>query len=252
MSVSASFKLPSQDTLVANLQLFASTSDPISRILSASKTGIFIHPDGRTDDLGKVRLSQPQAGLLYHLASLCPKPLSFEVGFGMGSTAGVITASRAAAGQPFEHIAFDPYGLPDGRGKVVASYLEQVFSGHFKLIKKRSEVGLATMLDKHGPHCAGFIHIDGSHHYENIMADFVLAELLCCNGGYIVFDDAMFPAIETVLNYIASNRPDFELSHLPVHNTSVLKRIGPDLRGWSDFKPFLVPQRSDWEPRASK
>ena len=78
------------------------------------------------------------------------------------------------------------------------------------------------------------------------MTDFVLADKLCSEGGYIVLDDAWFPAIETVINYVKVNRPDYAVAHLAVPNCSVLKKLGPDTRAWDAFKPFDVPQRENW------
>jgi hypothetical protein len=111
---------------------------------------------------------------------------------------------------------------------------------------KPSEVGLGLLLDRRGPGTAGLIFIDGGHRFENVMADFVLADQLCCVGGYIVLDDAWFPAIETVVNYVKSNRPDYAVAHIAVPNCTVLKKLTPDARPWDSFKPFEVPQREDW------
>ncbi len=160
----------------------------------------------------------------------------------------MILSVRSLVASPFEHIIYDPWGLPDGRGQVVQAYLESYFGSQFRLRRKPSQIGLAQLLDERGPGTVGLAFIDGSHHYEGVMADFLLADMLCCEGGFIVFDDAWFPAIETVLSYVEANRPDYSITHLAVDNTSVLKRIGRDQRDWSAFKPFPVPARSDWTP----
>jgi hypothetical protein len=92
------------------------------------------------------------------------------------------------------------------------------------------------------------IFIDGGHRFEQVMTDFVLADLLCCRGGTIVLDDACYPAIETVINYVTSNRPDYAVAHLAVAKTTVLRKVAADGRAWNSFTPFEVPQRSDWTP----
>ena len=237
---------PSQKELVASLHGLAQKEEAIARSLSALKTGTFRHPDGRVDQLGDVRVSVEQAGLIAHLAALCPTDLSIEVGFGMGSSAAIILGSRRLAGKPFSHLIFDPYGLPDGSGQVVQAYLQDRFPRGFRRVLKASEIGLAALIDRRGPAIAGFIFIDGGHRFENVMADFVLADQLCCEGGYVVLDDAWFPAIETVVNYVRANRPDYAVAHLAVPNCTVLKKIGRDERAWDAFKPFQVPQREDW------
>lgn len=240
--------LPSEHELIAEVKALAPKEEAIALTLEALAKGTFRHPDGRTDDLQTVRLQPGQVGLLAHLARACPKPLSIEIGFGMGSSASVILGARRLAGKPFAHLIFDPFGLPSGRGKIVQSYLQARFPKAFRRIMKRSEIGLGGLVAKVGRSAAGLIFVDGGHRFENAMTDFVLADLLCCPGGTIVYDDARYPAIETVINYVISNRPDYAVAHLVVANTTVLKKIGPDERGWDSFKPFEVPQRKDWTP----
>jgi hypothetical protein len=240
--------LPSEDELVSQVKALAAKEEAIALTLDAIETGVFRHPDGRTDDLQTVRLQPGEVGLLAYLASACPKPLSVEIGFGMGSSAAVILGARRLAGTPFAHLIFDPFGLPGGRGKVVQAYLQARFPKSFRRLMKRSEIGLGALIEKVGRGAAGLIFIDGGHRFENAMTDFVLADLLCCPGGYIVYDDALYPAIKTVINYVIANRPDYAVAQLAVANTAVLKKIGPDSRTWDAFKPFDVPQREDWTP----
>jgi hypothetical protein len=107
---------------------------------------------------------------------------------------------------------------------------------------------MAALFDANGRDAAGLIFIDGGHRFEQVMTDFVLADLLCCQGGTIVFDDACYPAIETVINYVKSNRPDYAVAHLALPKTTVLRKITRDGRAWNRFTPFEVPQRYDWTP----
>jgi hypothetical protein len=242
--------LPKTADLLASLSELAERVEPISRCKVALETGQFTHPDGRTEDLGLERLGLEQAALLSHLCRRCPSPLSLEVGFGMGSSAAIILGTRSAFSECFEHLIYDPYGLPNGRGSVVQSYLEAHFGERFQRIRTASEIALGQLLNERGRGCAGLVFIDGGHHFENVMTDFVLADKLCCESGYIMFDDTWFPAIESVINYVRANRPDYAVAHWPVGNASVLRKLCPDSRPWSSFKPFEVPNRFDWEPIA--
>jgi uncharacterized protein YjbI with pentapeptide repeats len=244
--------LPSEEALVQELDQLAVQVDSIRRYLAAFKSGSFTHPDGRTDALQEVALDPRQAALIAYLAARCPSGLSAEVGFGMGSSAAVILGARRLSGEPFEHFIFDPYGLPGGRGRVVQAYLEGEFGAQFRRVEERSEVGLARLLGERGEGSVGFVFIDGAHHFENVMVDFALADLLCCRGGYIVFDDACFAAIETVVNYVKRNRPDYAVAHLPVAGTSVIQKVSSDERQWYAFTPFEVPARSDWNVKTTE
>ncbi|HLY05435.1 MAG TPA: class I SAM-dependent methyltransferase [Rhizomicrobium sp.] len=241
-SVDSRLAFPDEATLVANLVDLSRHADSIRRYLAALDAKHFVHPNGNSAPLD-VALSPPQAALLAWLAQRCPVPLSVEAGFGMGTSASVILGARGATGKPFEHLIFDPFPK---RGVLVQSYLEAEFGDRVRRCHERSETGLGRLLSERGQKCVGLAFIDGGHLFETVMTDFRLADLLCCDGGYIVFDDALLPAIETVINYVRCNRPDYALAHLAAPNTTVLKKIAPDAREWSSFVPFPVAQRENW------
>jgi predicted O-methyltransferase YrrM len=227
------------------------TSDAARRALRAVSDGVFQDPDGNQDPHQGVGLAPVQLALLAYLARNCTTGLTIDIGFGMGSSATIIMAARAAQGGTFEHIAFDPYGLPDGRGRIVQRYLETTFPSNFKRIALQSELGLARLITERGRDCCGLILIDGDHRFDQVITDFFLADKLCPVGGYIVFDDALYPAIETAVNFVATNRPDYEVSHLPVWNTSIARRVRREQPSWDMFKPFAVPQRTGWTAAAT-
>jgi len=242
-----SFVLPEQTTLLAELDSLAVRSDAVARGLAAIKSGFFTHPDGRTDELGDVSLFHSQLALLAHLAHIAPQGLSIEIGFGMGSSTAIILGVRALEGPDFQHLAFDPYGLPDNRGTIVQNYLETEFGDAFKRIYKRSEIGLAQLFDNAGAGSVGLIFIDGSHTFENVIVDFFWADALCCVGGYIIFDDADYPAIETAINYIEKNRPNYQIHRSAAVNTTILFKTADYEIPWYAFAPFEVAERKDWD-----
>lgn len=155
-------------------------------------------------------------------------------------------AARLDAGQQFEHVIFDPYGLGNNRGALVENYLKDYFGAHFQRIREPAAIGMARIWSERGPGCAGLIFIDGDHRFESVLTDFYFADRLCCVGGSIIFDDALYPAIESVVNYITENRPDYRVHHLVADNTTVAVRIDADRRQWNAFKPFDVPKREGW------
>ena len=125
-------------TAMTEEEIFAEATSVYDNYVEALETGTFHHPDGRTDELGMVRLVPSQAGMLAYLVAQSPKPLTVEVGFGMGSSAAIILGTRRVLGKPFAHLIFDPYGLSGGRGKVVESYLERRFPRGFRRVRERS------------------------------------------------------------------------------------------------------------------
>ena len=236
--------LPSRAELLASIHELADKVPDVARCLLTQSEGRFVHPDGRTDDLEGVHFKPSQLGLLSHLAQRCPTELSVEAGFGMGSSAMVILASRRSVGKSFEHFVFDPWGL--NRGNVVESYLSAEYPEQFKRIWEHSAVGLANLLKKRGAGCVGLSFVDGAHSFEHVIADFVLVDMLCCIDGYIVFDDVWFPPVEAAMNYIKSNRPDYAFEDVDAPNMAAFRKIGHDRRNWDSFVPFDVPDRTDW------
>ena len=244
----ARLELPSKGELIAIFEEAAARDEVLFRTRQALQTGRYVDADGREETLGNIRLTADQVGLLIWLSSRRKTALSVEVGFGMGSSAAAILAAARAHHAKFEHISFDPGGAGGAKSNVVAAYLLKTFPNEFSLRETYSQFGLGKLVEERGFESAALVFIDGDHHFENTMTDFVLSTHLCCVGGYIVLDDADYPAIEAVVNYVISNRPDFAVSH-SVSNTAVFRKIGNDERQWSDFRPFEIPNRSDWTSR---
>lgn len=246
--VTADFVLPSPGEMATELEELVAECDAARRCVEAVVKGCFSHPDGRSESLFDIRLPLAQLALLTHLGKKCPARLSIDIGFGMGTSATIIMAARRSMGARFEHLAFDPWGLPEGRGTLVQEYLDTEFAAQFRRCWKVSELGMPQLIDERGPGTAGLVFIDGFHTFEQVMVDFVMSDLLVAVGGYIVFDDAYFPAIEAVVEYIRRNRPDYAVSHLPVVNTSIAQKISATRPDWDAFRPFPVPARQGWTP----
>jgi predicted O-methyltransferase YrrM len=234
-------ELPSQQELI-NLFEEASVQDTaLLRTKQALATGRYVDSTGREVLVGELVLKEDQLGLLIWLGKQCKTHLSVEVGFGMGSSASAILSARRSNGRAFEHVVFDP--LP--ASEIIAADLHKMFPTELGLKRLPSELGLGQLVQERGYRSTALVFIDGSHHFENVMADFLLANHLCCEGGYIVFDDANAPAIESVINYIFANRPDYAVAQFGIR-TVVLHKIASDAREWNAFTPFSVPNRSDW------
>jgi hypothetical protein len=243
---------PSLEQLSEELRSLVGRSESAERCLSASVEGVFVHPDGSRDPLGNCRVAPVALALIAHLSRSNPTDISIDVGFGMGSSATMAMAARQDLGDTFTHYAFDPWGLSDdGKGEVVERYVIAEFGDSYRRVRKPSEIGLGQLLDERGAQCAGFIFIDGNHTFEQVITDFMLADGLCAVGGHILFDDAEFPAIEAAVEYIRANRDDYAVWHLPVANTSVIRKLSSEKPPWYRFRPFAVPQRVDWTPGKS-
>ena len=250
LGIKSTLKLPEKAELIYEFRLMSAHDDALVRCMNATLDGVFTHPDGRAEELVKIVLLPSQVALIAHLTAQAPGQLSIDIGFGMGTSATAIMAAKRATGTTtFEHIVFDPWGLNEGRGGVVEDYINNEFGANYRRVRKLSQIGMAQLYDERGPECAGLIFIDGGHTLENVMIDFHLSDMVCAVGGYIIFDDALFPAIETVVSYISKNRKNYDLSYLPKSNTAVLKKISSEAPNWDSYNPFLVSDRTNWTKR---
>jgi hypothetical protein len=242
--------LPPLETLAEDLRALATRSDAAARCLAASTTGTFVDRDGREDPLNMIRVSPAGLALVAHLSRCNPAKISIDIGFGMGGSVAMALAAQKDRGESFTHVSFDPFGLVQG-GAVVQTYLEGEFPDEFKRVWKSSQIGLSQLLDQQGPGCAGYVFVDGGHTFEQVMVDFSLSDQLCCVDGHIVFDDSYYPAIEGVIEYIRTNRPDYVVWDNPVPNTSVVRKVSYNYPSWDAFEPFTLPNRRRWTPLVS-
>ena len=156
-----------------------------------------------------------------------------------------MTSARRRAGHNFQHLVYDPFDVRKA-ARLIRPLLSAEFGAAFSLIKARSIIGLPRLYETIGAGKIDLIFIDGDHRFEAVMSDFAIADLLCATGGVIVFDDAAYPATEAVLAYVAANRPDYVITNAAEQNTALIQKIGTDKREWYHFRPFAVPDRSDW------
>ncbi|MGI9472624.1 MAG: class I SAM-dependent methyltransferase [Rubripirellula sp.] len=248
----ADWGIPATKELLEQMNDLADRQPALLFTLNALESGTFRDRHGRSDPLGSIRNPVEQIALLAWLARHCITELSIEIGFGMGMTANTILSGRIDAERPFRHFIYDPYGLPDQRGELVQVFLRETHGDAFQRIFSRSQFGIAELANAPDPPPCGLVYVDGDHQFEGVLADFFAADKLMPIGGFMVFDDASFPPVETVIHYVRNNRDDYEVSNLEIPNTAVLRRIDVDRREWDHFRPFEVVGRGDWIPTDRK
>ena len=193
----------------------------------------------------EMRLPVSSMAILAWLAARCRSAISVEIGFGQGASATAILAARRQAAHNFQHIVYDPFDVRKA-ARLVRPLLSAEFGAAFSLVKARSIIGLPRLYETIGAARIDLIFIDGDHRFEAVMSDFAIADLLCADGGVIVFDDAAYPATEALLGYISANRSDYAITSAVEQNTALIRKIGADKREWYHFRPFAIPDRSDW------
>ena len=163
--------IPSIEELLGNLKRLVTVEDAAARSFAAIKDGVFHHPDGRSDEVGRVRNPLRQIALTCWLAQRVQSALTVEVGFGMGSTASFFLSARRSAKQQFRHVVLDCYGL-NGGGTITQEFLIQEFGENFERQYRLSTVGLGMLIEECGECSTGLILIDGDHKFDGALADF--------------------------------------------------------------------------------
>jgi hypothetical protein len=165
-----------------------------------------------------------------------------EVGFGMGVSALMFAAYQADAG--FEHIAIDPYGLPDNATGKAERALARLAQGRVKVMREPSEYALPRLAMTGRIANLAFSLVDGSHLFDHALIDFFYLDRMTEAGGVLAVDDAASPAVATLLSFIEANRA-YQIRWLGA-NTALCLKLADDRRDWDHFRPFTVDTRRDW------
>lgn len=160
---------------------------------------------------------------------------SFEIGFAFGfSTIWILDALQ----EDGFHRAIDPFEESFYRG-VGLKQVERLHYAkeRFGWIADYSIHAMSEMIKQEQE--VDHIFIDGSHRFDDVVVDFVLADQILRCGGVLCFDDLWMPSVRTVISFITSNR-EYDLRHQPIKNMAALMKRAPDNRAWDHFKPFKV------------
>lgn len=103
-----------------------------------------------------------------------------------------------------EHIIIDPFQHTQWDGAGVR-LLEECEINFFRLIETKSEFALPKLLEENEGYF-DFIFIDGWHTFDHTLVDCFYSTRLLKVGGYLAIDDASFPSVGRVIDFI-SNYP---------------------------------------------
>jgi predicted O-methyltransferase YrrM len=170
---------------------------------------------------------------LYNLCLKVRPQRTLEIGFAEGfSTLYFLAAAKMNGGG--SHVAIDPFenfwhGI--GSQKVRQSDM----SSHFRFIEAKSVSALPLLASENSQY--DLIFIDGDHRYDSELADFVLADVLCPKGGYLLFHDIWMDSTKKLVSFIQRNRADYETEPTGV-NIAAFRKVGEDQRQWHYFVDF--------------
>ncbi len=153
-----------------------------------------------------------------------------ETGFAIGRSASHIMAATNS-----KHISIDPFqDYYDNSG---LKNIKKLGMDHLLDFRPDFSHNVLPQLHKEG-RTFEFIFIDGDHKFDGILVDFYFADLLCKQGGYLLFHDTWMRTTALVAAFIKKNRPDYEVVATPLRNFHLIKKVGKDERNGMHFKGF--------------
>jgi predicted O-methyltransferase YrrM len=213
-------------------------ADPFrSALLSMYRAKSMAGADGQQYAVDSITGIPPSQGMWFY-DTCCSSRASatLEIGFADGFSA-VFFLAAITANKSGQHIALDPFQRTDWHGIGLANVRAVGAESSFRLIDERSDRAATDLARQDSSF--DVIFIDGDHHLDDALVDFLYAPL-CKIEGLVILDDMGMKSIQTVVFFIHPNRPDFEVVATALPRTCVFRRIGDDLRQWDHFQPFTV------------
>jgi predicted O-methyltransferase YrrM len=218
--------------------------DPIFgyRLLSMYRGEPQLGADGALHPIDVTVKMTTKEGMWLHDLCVSVRPeTTLEVGMAYGFSTLYILAALAE-NQHGEHTAVDPFQVSTylgiGLGHAQASIRGKGMAAAFQLVEERSD--RAAIDFARAGRAFDVIFIDGNHRFDDVLVDFYLYAPLCTMGGHIVLHDTGMSSINTVANYLRTNRFDFEWVPTGVHNLGAFRKVGEDARASSHFRKFEV------------
>ena len=185
---------------------------------------------------GISKISVAQGAQINRIIRQSDTTKSLEVGFAYGfSTVWILDALRSRMNSL--HIAIDPFEITRYGGVGLHQVKRLSRTPAFEWIPDYSIHVLSKLIKNEKKF--DFIFIDGNHRFDNVLVDFYLSDQLVSPGGLMVFDDLWMPSVQTVINFILTNR-QYKIVSQPIQNMTVLKKLADDNRDWRHFESFKV------------
>lgn len=235
--------IPSSDVLARDFAAAAITEPASSYIDRVYKTGVMFDVAGQRELINETSVSMREGRILWYLARALQASLVIETGFGRGGSAAFfLSAIAPASGQV---ISIDP-AFRHWAGDIGQTYIKEMgCSQNHTLIEIPSEIYLAEQLHTNPDQRLKLGYVDGSHHFDGTLFDFMLLDRMLEVGGVIGIDDAHAPAVRTVASFVANNLP-YKLNFATPRLVLCQKMAEPN-RNWDHFRPFTCSQRRDWD-----
>ncbi|MBL9116938.1 MAG: class I SAM-dependent methyltransferase [Verrucomicrobiaceae bacterium] len=144
--------------------------------------------------------------VLQHYVSQLPVGDTLEVGLAFGASATLLSLYHHKRGVGTVHHAIDPFQTSQW-GNAAMKHLGRCgLQGHFQLHAEPSALAMADLVRANKKFV--LVYIDGSHLFEHVMSDFMLADQLLIDGGILAFDDSSCDHVAKVVAFVRANFSD--------------------------------------------
>jgi predicted O-methyltransferase YrrM len=141
--------------------------------------------------------------VLQHLFNTSPVGDTLEIGLAFGASATLLCKLHALRGDNTRHHAIDPYQISQWKSAALKHLLSCELSERLVWHEKPSFAAMAGLVQAEARF--SLIYIDGSHLFEHVMSDFMLADLLTEPGAVLAFDDSSCDHVAKVVCFIRQN-----------------------------------------------
>jgi predicted O-methyltransferase YrrM len=234
--------VPDLTASVAEFEAAAETEPATGYLAEVYRSGVMYRADGQPVTLNDTSLGLTEGRILWHLARRMRPDVVVETGFGRGGSAAFFLAALAPWSGRL--MSLDP-AFRHWAGDTGITYIKTLgLSENHTLIEQPSELALANLVAQQSVPNLKLSYIDGSHHFDGTLVDFVYLDRMTEVGGIIAIDDAHCPAVRTVTSFITHNR-NYQ-AHYATARLVLLTKTAADAREWCHFRPFHSSPKADW------
>jgi predicted O-methyltransferase YrrM len=233
---------PTEPDMLPNFRRAAANERSTGELAKVYSTGVMCDCDGQLIHLDETSLGLEEGVILWNLVRRLTPEIIVETGFGKGGSAAFFLSGASPWNGRL--ISIDPW-FRQWCGEIGLHYLKRLgLAQNHVIIERPSELALADMISQGEIASLKLSYVDGDHHFDGTLFDFMYLDRLTAVGGVIAIDDAHSPVVRTVASYIANNLP-YNL-HYATERLLLCTKVAPLERAWFHFKPFRSSSREDW------
>lgn len=242
MSAIEELVVPAPSDLRNLFEACANEDATTKKLMQVYSSGVMYEKDKVKEPLLLSSIPLDEGLALWYMVRKLTPSVIVETGFGRGGSAAFLLS--ACSPWNGKVISIDPAFRHWANG-VGETYLGDLgVANRHQLIEEPSEFALARLISKNEIKSLKFSFVDGSHHFDGTLFDFMYLDKVTEVGGVIGIDDASAPAVRTVTSFVAHNLP--YRFYYPNPRLVLCQKMAPSDREWDHFKPFHSSKLTDW------